>query len=58
MKILLTGGAGFIGSAVCKLLLDQNHSVTILDNLSHGHKEEIDQRATFIQADLEDQKKL
>lgn len=58
MKILVTGGAGFIGSAVSKLLLDQNHQVTILDNLSHGHEDQIDQRATFIQADLTDQAKL
>ncbi len=58
MKILVTGGAGFIGSAVSKLLLDQGHQVTIFDNLSHGHQEEIDQRAEFIQGDLEDQTKL
>ncbi len=58
MKILVTGGAGFIGSAVCKLLLDQNHQVTIIDNLSHGHKASIDPRVTFVEADLNDQVKL
>ncbi len=58
MKILVTGGAGFIGSAVTKLLLDQNHSVTILDNLSNGHKETIDSRANFIQEDILNDAKL
>ena len=58
MKVLVTGGAGFIGSHVNKLLLDQGHQVTVLDNLSHGHQEVVDKRATFIIADLLDQKKL
>lgn len=58
MKILVTGGAGFIGSAVSTLLLDQNHQVTILDNLSHGNKQAVDPRANFIQADLENQSNL
>ena len=58
MKVLVTGGAGFIGAAVSKLLLDENHQVTIVDNLSHGHKESIDSRVNFIEADLNDQAKL
>ncbi len=58
MKVLVTGGAGFIGSHVTKLLLDENHQVTIVDNLSHGHKETIDSRVNFIEADLNDQTKL
>jgi len=58
MKILVTGGAGFIGSWVQRLLLDQNHEVTVIDNLSHGHKELIDSRSNFIPADLLDQTKL
>ncbi len=58
MKILVTGGAGFIGTAVTKLLLSQNYSVTIIDNLSHGHKENVDPRATFIEADVLDEAKL
>ncbi len=58
MKILVTGGAGFIGCAVTKLLLDQNHTVTILDNLSHGHQEFIDERADFIKADILDEVRL
>lgn len=58
MKILVTGGAGFIGSHVSKLLLDQSHQVTILDNLSHSKREAIDSRATFYEIDLLDQVKL
>lgn len=58
MKILVTGGAGFIGSNVSKLLINQGHSVTVLDNLSHGHKEAIDNRAEFFQADILDQEAL
>lgn len=58
MKILVTGGAGFIGSHVTKLLLEQGHTVTVIDNLSHGQREAIDKRANFIQADLDDQAKL
>lgn len=58
MRVLVTGGAGFIGSHTSKLLLDQNHQVTIVDNLSRGKKELIDPRANFIQADILDQPKL
>lgn len=58
MKVLVTGGAGFIGSHVTKLLLDQGHTVTVVDNLSHGYKEALDQRTNFIEADLLDQAKL
>ncbi len=58
MKVLVTGGAGFIGSHVIKLLLDSDHQVTVIDNLSHGYKDLIDSRANFIQADILDQSKL
>ena len=58
MKILVTGGAGFIGSHVTKLLLDQKNQVTVLDDLSHGYKNAIDQRADFIEAGLSNQQKL
>lgn len=58
MKILVTGGAGFIGSHVAKLLLDQNHEVTILDNLSNSKEGDIDKRATFHRVDINDQESL
>ena len=58
MKILVTGGAGFIGSHISKLLLDQNHQVTVVDNLSHGNKQSIDSRVNFHEVDLLDQTSL
>lgn len=58
MRILVTGGAGFIGSHVTKLLLDQKHQVTIIDNLSKGKLDQIDKRAKFVKADLLNQKKI
>lgn len=57
MKVLVTGGAGFIGSHVVRLLADQNHDVVILDNLSKGHKEFVDKRAKLIVGDISDPKK-
>lgn len=57
MNILITGGAGFIGSHTSKLLLDKGHKVTILDNLSLGRKEFVDSRAKLVVADIADSKK-
>lgn len=58
MKILITGGAGFIGSHISKLLLDQGHNVLIYDNLSRGFLDNIDKRALFLEGDLHEQQKL
>jgi UDP-glucose 4-epimerase len=54
MKILVVGGAGYIGSVCAELLLDEGHSVSIFDNLSEGHRAAIDSRAQFIEGDLQD----
>ncbi len=54
MRILVTGGAGFIGSHINKLLLDAGHGVVVIDNLSHGSKDLVDSRAQFIEADISD----
>lgn len=58
MKILVTGGAGFIGSHVTRLLLEDGHEVSVVDNLSTGHKEALDPRAKLYPIDLSDQKSL
>jgi len=52
MKILVVGGAGYIGSVCAELLLDEGHTVCIFDNLSEGHRAAIDSRAEFIEGDL------
>ncbi|MGD9605330.1 MAG: NAD-dependent epimerase/dehydratase family protein [Bacilli bacterium] len=46
-KFLVTGGAGFIGSEICHLLISLNHEVTVLDNLSSGHLENINDLLHF-----------
>lgn len=54
MNVLVTGGAGYIGSVCVERLLDAGHTVTVLDNLSEGHRSAVDTRATFMEADLGD----
>lgn len=52
--ILVTGGAGYIGSHVVRDLADRGYSVLVLDNLSTGHIEAVDKRAKFINGDVGD----
>jgi UDP-glucose 4-epimerase len=54
VKLLVTGGAGYIGSVTSRLLLDAGHEVVILDNLVTGFREAVQPDATFIQADIRD----
>ncbi len=54
MKILLTGGAGFIGSHIADLYVAQGHDVIILDNLSTGVRENLNPQARFIEMDISD----
>jgi len=58
MNILITGGAGYIGSATADALLKAGHSVTVYDSLITGHKKAIPGEAFFIQADLSDSHEL
>jgi len=52
MHVLVTGGAGYVGSVVADGLLKAGHAVTILDNLQQGHKEAVPEGARFIKADF------
>ena len=54
MNILVTGGAGYIGSVVSEELLRDDHEVVVYDNLSRGHREAIAPAVEFVQADLSD----
>jgi UDP-glucose 4-epimerase len=58
MKILVVGGAGYIGSVCAELLLDEGHTVSIFDNLSEGHRAAIDLRAQFVEGDLQSQQSI
>ncbi|MBA7650731.1 UDP-glucose 4-epimerase [subsurface metagenome] len=52
MKILVTGGAGYVGSIVVEELLKEGYSVVVLDNLQQGHRQAVLEGAQFIQADI------
>lgn len=54
MKILVTGGAGYIGSVTVEQLLNLGHEVVVFDNLTEGHRAAIDPRARFLRGDLND----
>ena len=58
MKILVVGGAGYIGSVCAELLLDEGHEVGVFDNLSEGHRRAVDSRAAFIEADLAERERI
>lgn len=55
MKILVTGGAGYIGSVTSELLLDAGHEVVVFDNFERGHRAAVDDRATIVEGDLREQ---
>jgi len=58
MRILVTGGAGYIGSVVTEELLNDGHEVIVYDSLYKGHRGAVDPRAHFVQADLNNSEQL
>jgi len=57
-KVLVTGGAGFIGSHIVDLLIDNNYKVVIVDDLSSGREENVNKKARFYKLDITDQNGL
>ncbi len=58
MKVLVIGGAGYIGSHVVAALLDEDHTVTVFDNLSSGARENLFSEAEFVEGDILDAARL
>ena len=58
MRVFVTGGAGFLGSHVCTALLSAKHDVTVLHNLSTGHREALPEGVKFIEGDVGDEAQL
>ncbi len=54
MNILVTGGAGYIGSICVEQLVSAGHAVTVFDNLTEGHRKAVDPRAKLIEGDLQE----
>jgi UDP-glucose 4-epimerase len=58
MKILLTGGAGYIGSHVLLSILENKHEVVVIDDLSTGNKSLIPENIRLINANINDSEKI
>lgn len=58
MRIAITGGAGFIGSEIAEDLMDANHEVIIIDNLSSGKKQNLPEDGEFKKIDIKDREKI
>ena len=54
MKLLVTGGAGYVGSVCAKVLLEEGHEVVVVDDLSTGNADAVPDGARFVQADMVD----
>ncbi|HSR87670.1 MAG TPA: UDP-glucose 4-epimerase GalE, partial [Pontiella sp.] len=52
MKVLVAGGAGYIGSVTTQMLCEEGHEVVVFDNLERGYRPAVDPRARFLQGDL------
>ena len=55
-RVLVTGGAGYIGSHVVNLLIDKGYEVTIIDSLITGNENLINKKATFYKCDIDNKK--
>jgi UDP-glucose 4-epimerase len=58
MKVLVTGGAGYIGGTVATILMQAGHEVTVLDNLCHSKRNELPEGAAFVDADIADRPRV
>ena len=54
MKLLVTGGAGYVGSVCATRLLEAGHEVVVLDDLCTGHADAVPAGARFVQGDVAD----
>ena len=57
-NILITGGAGYIGSHISEILIKKKKKIFIIDNLSTGHRRLINKKAIFFKLDINDKKKI
>ena len=55
MKYIVTGGAGFIGSNLVDLLIEEGHDVNVIDNFSSGKRENCNNKAKYFELDISDQ---
>ena len=58
MNIFVTGGAGYIGGTLCRLLLSQGHTVTVYDNFCHSRRTALADGVTLVEGDLADRERL
>src|SRR5674476_1030126 len=58
MHVLVTGGAGYIGSVIAARLLVRGHAVTVYDDLSRGHRAAVPAGASLVQGDIRDQSRV
>ncbi len=58
VKVLVSGGAGYIGSVTAEMLLRSDHKVVVVDNLDKGHRSAVPEQAVFCQEDVRNEKKI